>query len=56
VTAAHLLHPGVLATIPVVTAHGDDHQGNVGGLGAGHGVRVSGLALVMAVISWSRYV
>ena len=28
-TAAHLLCPSVLATIPVVTAHGDDHQGNV---------------------------
>jgi len=28
-TAAHLLRPAVLATIPVVTAHGDDHQGNV---------------------------
>jgi hypothetical protein len=35
VTAARLLHPGVLATIPVVTAHGDDHQGNVDGLGRG---------------------
>jgi hypothetical protein len=27
--AAELLDPGALATLPVVTAHGDDHQGNV---------------------------
>lgn len=29
VTSARLLRPDVLASIPVVTAHGDDHQGNV---------------------------
>jgi hypothetical protein len=28
-TAARLLDPAVLAASPVVTAHGDDHQGNV---------------------------
>lgn len=28
-TSACLLRPDVLASIPVVTAHGDDHQGNV---------------------------
>jgi hypothetical protein len=39
-TAAHLLRPSVLATIPVVTAHGDDHQGNVWVLSRGREVEL----------------
>ena len=40
VTAARLLRPGVLATIPVVTAHGDDHQGNIWALDRGREVEL----------------
>ncbi len=39
-TAARLLRPSVLATIPVVTAHGDDHQGNVWVLARGNGAEL----------------
>jgi hypothetical protein len=39
-TTARLLHPGVLATIPVVTAHGDDHQGNIWVLARGREVKL----------------
>jgi hypothetical protein len=34
-TAARLLHPAVLAAGPAVTAHGDDHQGNIWVIGSG---------------------
>jgi hypothetical protein len=39
-TAARLLRPSVLATIPAVTAHGDDHQGNVWVLARGNQVEL----------------
>jgi hypothetical protein len=35
--AARLLEPGNLAAGPVVTAHGDDHQGNIWVVGRGEG-------------------
>jgi hypothetical protein len=35
--AARLLEPGTLAAGPVVTAHGDDHQGNIWVVGRGEG-------------------
>jgi hypothetical protein len=38
--AARLLAPGVLAATPVVTAHGDDHQGNIWVLGRGEEVEL----------------
>ena len=39
-TAARLLRPSVLAATPVVTAHGDDHQGNVWVLARGKQVEL----------------
>ncbi len=39
-TAARLLRPSILAATPVVTAHGDDHQGNVWVLERGEGVEL----------------
>jgi hypothetical protein len=38
--AARLLAPSVLAATPVVTAHGDDHQGNIWVLGRGEEVEL----------------
>lgn len=38
--AARLLRPSVLAAAPAVTAHGDDHQGNVWVLGRGRQVEL----------------